>query len=255
MMLKSNAPKFLWNKAIATFWMTPFESFWGKKPNVSTLRPWGSKCYILDQTRDQSKLDTKAFQAIFVGILEVQGKSWRYYKSGSNRILHSRNITFPRVNTVSEEPGIDQDWGDTVALPAEGEMTHANSTAEQPKEPARTGGVHTVSKEEKSDSNEPADIKSEPKIEQKASNKSTKLTHNNVLKPYTTCSHSAMRIDPSATTNALQQLNALTSGTNNAGVQTCSWNPNVAPIKLNSMQGGITLKIQCHDPCLCWHVS
>ncbi|KAF8748586.1 Encoded by [Rhizoctonia solani] len=148
---------------------------------------------------------------------------------------------------VSEEPGINQDWGDTVAPPAEGEMTHANSAAEQPKEPAGTGGVHTVSKEEKSDSNKPVDIKSEPKIEQKASNKPTKLTHNNVLKPYTTRSHSAMRINPSATTNALQQLNTLTSGTNNAGVQTRSWNPNVAPIELNNVQGGITLKIR-HPP-------
>ncbi|KAF8703024.1 Reverse transcriptase (RNA-dependent DNA polymerase), partial [Rhizoctonia solani] len=148
---------------------------------------------------------------------------------------------------VSEEPRIDQDWGDTVAPPAEGEMTHANSTAEQPNEPAGTGGVHTVSKEEKSDPNKPVDIKSEPKIEQKASNKPTKLTHNNILKTYTTCSHSAMCINPSATMNALQQLNTLTSGTNNAGVQTCSWNPNVAPIKLNNMQGGITLKIW-HPP-------
>ncbi|QRW25578.1 Retrovirus-related Pol polyprotein from transposon TNT 1-94 [Rhizoctonia solani] len=56
-----------------------------------------------------------------------------------------------------------------------------------------------------------------------------------------------MRINPSATTNALQQLNALMSRTNNAGVQTRSWNPNVAPIKLNNVQGGITLKIQ-HPP-------
>ncbi|KAF8749662.1 Encoded by [Rhizoctonia solani] len=56
-----------------------------------------------------------------------------------------------------------------------------------------------------------------------------------------------MCINPSATTNALQQLNALTSRTNNAGVQTCSWNPNVAPIELNNVQGGITLKIQ-HPP-------
>ncbi|KAF8748182.1 cysteine-rich RLK (RECEPTOR-like protein kinase) 8 [Rhizoctonia solani] len=56
-----------------------------------------------------------------------------------------------------------------------------------------------------------------------------------------------MRINPSATTNALQQLNTLTSGTNNAGVQTRSWNPNVAPIKLDNVQGGITLKIR-HPP-------
>ncbi|KAF8749820.1 hypothetical protein RHS01_09857 [Rhizoctonia solani] len=56
-----------------------------------------------------------------------------------------------------------------------------------------------------------------------------------------------MHIDPSATTNALQKLNALTSRTNNAGVQTCSWNPNIAPIELDNAQGGITLKIW-HPP-------
>jgi hypothetical protein len=90
MLIESNAPLFLWSEAIAyacylknrtptqvhgQYQATPFESFWGKRPDISTLRPWGSVCYVLNQG-ERSKLDPKTFKAIFTGISDYQGKSW-----------------------------------------------------------------------------------------------------------------------------------------------------------------------------------
>ena len=91
MLIESGAPKFLWSEAIAyacylknrvptqvhgKYWKTPYEAFWGKKPNISVLRPWGMKCYVLAQGENQSKLDPKTLTALFMGISDVQGKSW-----------------------------------------------------------------------------------------------------------------------------------------------------------------------------------
>ncbi|QRW17773.1 Retrotransposable element Tf2 protein [Rhizoctonia solani] len=159
MLLKSAAPKFLWNEALAyacylknqvpmqvhgTFWKTLFEAFWGQKPNVSILQPWGTKCYVLDQGENQSKLDSKTFMATFVGISDVQGKSWHYYKTRANWILHSCNILFPKDHAAIEDVADNTNWGELVAPPAEGEMTQTNSAAEQPTKPTGTGGAHVL---------------------------------------------------------------------------------------------------------------
>ncbi|KAJ1300455.1 hypothetical protein OPQ81_005270 [Rhizoctonia solani] len=138
MLIKSGAPKHLWSEAITyacylknciptqvhgKFWKTPFESFWNRKPNISVLWPWGTKCYMLNQGETISKLDPKTFTAIFTGISDSQGKSWRYYKSGANRILHSHNITFMRAAVFAEGKPNNPDWLETVTPPAEGEIT------------------------------------------------------------------------------------------------------------------------------------
>jgi hypothetical protein len=77
-----------------------------------------------------SKLNPKTMTAIFVGISDVQGKSWQYYKSGSNCMLHSRSITFPSHAKIEEVDSDNPEPGELVAPPTEGEMTQANSAAE-----------------------------------------------------------------------------------------------------------------------------
>ncbi|QRW21240.1 Retrovirus-related Pol polyprotein from transposon TNT 1-94 [Rhizoctonia solani] len=206
MLLKSAAPKFLWNKAIAyacylknrvptqvhgKFWKTLFEAFWGNKPDVSVLRPWGTKCYVLNQGKNRSKLDPKTFTATFVGILDAQ-----------------------------EEVDNSTNWGESVAPPAEGEMTCANSAAEQPKEDARTGGEHVVRKTEKNElkiESEPESIKEEVKVEPTSSNSPTEPVQQPALhKPTTSCSRSAMRPNLSATAaELLKRINSLTTGSYN----------------------------------------
>ncbi|QRW09874.1 Retrovirus-related Pol polyprotein from transposon TNT 1-94 [Ceratobasidium sp. AG-Ba] len=156
MMLESDAPKFLWSEAVAyacylknrvptqvhgVFQSTPYEQFWGIKPDVSLLRPWGAKCYVLDQAVNRSKLDPKAFKAVFTGISDVQGKSWRYYKPNAMKILHSRNVAFIRDDdtmTNNEDEVLIP-----IAPPAEGEIkknSEESSKSEQLTRNTGTGG-------------------------------------------------------------------------------------------------------------------
>ncbi|CAE7065412.1 unnamed protein product [Rhizoctonia solani] len=100
--------------------------------------------------------------AIFVGISGYQYKSWQYYKSGSNHVQHSRSITFPSHAKIEEVIDNDLELRESVAPPAEGEITQADSAATRPIESSGTEGAHTESNEIKIDKSEPASIKSEP---------------------------------------------------------------------------------------------
>ncbi|QRW23117.1 Retrovirus-related Pol polyprotein from transposon TNT 1-94 [Rhizoctonia solani] len=263
MLLESNAPKFLWSEAIAyacylknrvptqvhgTFWKTPYEAFWGIKPNVNTLRPWGSKCYVLNQGGDSSKLDPKTTTAIFVGISDVQGKSWRYYKSGSNRILHSRNVTFPSHARIEEVDNGEPEPGESVAPPAEGEMTQANSAAQQPIENTRTGGAHVDSEEIKIKKLEHTGIKTEPLSNESTSNKPTQpiqqsLNQPVVPKPTTVRNNPVMRTGNNSISNStLQTINAL-EGNVSTGARTRSRNPNPTHVSLQRERGGVRIKL------------
>ncbi|QRW23993.1 integrase core domain protein [Rhizoctonia solani] len=254
MLLKLGAPKFLWNKAIAyacylknrvptqvqgKFWKTPFKAFWGKRPNGES----------------RSKLELKTFTALFTGILDVQGKSWRYYKTGANRILHSRNILFPRTHTQANNIHNNTDWGESVVPPAEGErMTRTNSTAEQCNKNARTGGANQVSEQIKSETkhtSELKDIKSKGKSKQKASNSPSQstepklTTHAAVPKPSSTCSkltmpHSGTCLD---TAESACKINANPS-LKSSGVQTRRQNPNKPKLTLDTNYGGVKITVK-----------
>ncbi|KAF8690093.1 Encoded by, partial [Rhizoctonia solani] len=231
-----------------TFWKTPYEAFWGIKPNVNTLRPWGSKCYVLNQGGDSSKLDPKTTTAIFVGISDAQGKSWRYYKSGSNRILHSQNVTFPSHAQIKEVDNGEPKPGELVAPPAEGEMTQANSAAQRPIENTRTGGAHVDSEEIKIKKLEHTGIKTEPLSNESTSNKPTQLVQQSlnqpvVPKPTTVCNNPVMRTGNNSISNStLQTINAL-EGNISTGARTRSRNPNPTHVSLQRERGGVRIKL------------
>jgi len=47
---------------------TPYELFKGRKPNISHFRVFGSKCFILNNGKDNlGKFDSKADEGIFLG--------------------------------------------------------------------------------------------------------------------------------------------------------------------------------------------
>ncbi|KAG8703200.1 hypothetical protein FRC09_004302, partial [Ceratobasidium sp. 395] len=173
MMLECEAPKFLWSEAVAyacylknriptqlhgVFQPSPYEKFWGKKPEIGQLQPWGSKCYVLDQSGTRSKLDPKAFKAIFTGISDLQGKSWRYYKQGAMRILHSRNVAF--VKNDGNSPNNEDEVLIPIAPPAEGEIEKTSTKLEDSSKAERL--------DDKGTGGETKDIKAEVKDEQES---------------------------------------------------------------------------------------
>ncbi|QRV96308.1 Retrovirus-related Pol polyprotein from transposon TNT 1-94 [Ceratobasidium sp. AG-Ba] len=263
MMIEASAPKFLWSEAIAyacylknrtptqvngKFWKTPYELFWNKRPEISRLRPWGAKCYILNQGENVSKLDAKTFTGIFTGISDVQGKSWRYYKTGANRILHSRNVSFPRVYAHDLGTQQDPDWGETVVPPAEGEMSQSDSAAERLKEPTGIGGEHSSKVESESkpsnDSKgkgELKDIKTKVEVVKSPTNSPTS-THSAQTESSTLPSRSTMRFVPRDKSNPeLDDIKPLNTRTRRG-------DPNADLRIMESERGGVKSKPQDPTP-------
>ena len=72
---------------------TPYEAFWGDKPDIGNLRVFGSQCYVHNDSPTRRKLDARAFPAIFIGY-STPSKAWRYYIPSRRKAGTSRNIVF-----------------------------------------------------------------------------------------------------------------------------------------------------------------
>ena len=78
LMIKKNIAIKYWKEAISTIvhnlkrvqlkdsFKTPYELWYGYKPNVSYLKLFGSKCYILKDSR-KGNFDVKGDEGIFLG--------------------------------------------------------------------------------------------------------------------------------------------------------------------------------------------
>jgi transposase InsO family protein len=80
MLFAKGLPEFLWDQAVAhanylrnraPTWalkgLTPYEAWHGHKPNVSHLREFGCDVWILDESKNRSKLHPRSHKMIFVG--------------------------------------------------------------------------------------------------------------------------------------------------------------------------------------------
>ena len=86
---------------------TPYEAFWGEKPDISNLRVFGSQCYVHNDSPTRRKLDVRAFPAIFIGY-STPSKAWRYYIPSKRKSGTSRNIIFDeRVRSSSLHHNIE----------------------------------------------------------------------------------------------------------------------------------------------------
>ncbi|MCO5562965.1 hypothetical protein L7F22_016601 [Adiantum nelumboides] len=73
--------------------ITPYESWYGKKPSVSYLRVFGCLAYAHIPQRLRGKLDDKAVKCIFVGY-SSGSKGYRLYNPATNKIFESRDVIF-----------------------------------------------------------------------------------------------------------------------------------------------------------------
>jgi hypothetical protein len=135
MLLVWDLPKNLWPQAVAyaTYiknqtltWApqdsaTPEELFSGNKPDLSKLREFGCKCFVLKEG-DKGILDAKAEEHIFVGFADSY-KAFLDYNGKLRRIMKCHTVIFGE--NVSTSIKID----DLDNLLLEGEL-------EQPVEPS-----------------------------------------------------------------------------------------------------------------------
>lgn len=85
--LKNHSP----TKALGN--RTPYEAFFGRKPDVSGLREFGTKCWVLQQDGKNHKLQPRGRPMLFVG-LGKNSTAWRYYNPKTHQVLLSQNVIF-----------------------------------------------------------------------------------------------------------------------------------------------------------------
>ena len=73
---------------------TPYEAWYGRKPDISHLHKFGTPIYVLLQPqKTRPKLAPRLKQQIFIGY-DNELKSIRYFNPETRRILTSRNFQF-----------------------------------------------------------------------------------------------------------------------------------------------------------------
>ena len=77
---------------------TPFELCYGYKPNVSYLKVFGSKCYILKESR-KGKFDVKSDEGIFLGY-SCKSKAYRCLNLSTHKVIESAHV---KVNEFAEK--------------------------------------------------------------------------------------------------------------------------------------------------------
>ena len=73
--------------------ITPYEAWYGTKPNVSHFIPFGCRADVHIPKADRKKLDAKSELCYFVSYCETQ-KAYRFWSKSSRKIITSRDATF-----------------------------------------------------------------------------------------------------------------------------------------------------------------
>ena len=135
----------------------PWQLLTGQRPDLSSLRVFGSRCFVhIDKSR-RWKSSPRAWQGVFVGY-PASSPGWLVWNPKSSRLFVSRNVTFDEPHTVEGEgqPEVDIDSvtpdndmeEDTPAGEPEAPEEGENTTTEEPE---------TTQEEEEPSAEEPED--------------------------------------------------------------------------------------------------
>ena len=122
MLCENNLPKYFWREAINTacyvinrvtirslLSKTPYELYKGRKPNVSHLRSFGCKCFILNNRKHLiGKMDAKSDEAIFMGYA-LNSKAYRVFNKTSLIVEESIHVVLYETNVASRKGVITND--------------------------------------------------------------------------------------------------------------------------------------------------
>lgn len=90
---------------------TPFEGWFGFKPNINYFHRFGAKCYVRIPDEKRRKLEKKAETMILVGY-DNESKAYRCYNQNTNSVIISRDVRFviendsifPYADDVEDDP-------------------------------------------------------------------------------------------------------------------------------------------------------
>jgi len=116
MLNETGLPKYFWVDVVSTtcyvinrvlirpiLKKTPYELFRGRKPNLSHLKVFGCKCFILNNGKDNlGKFDSKSDEGIFLGYSQ-HGHAYRVYNKRTMLVEESVHVNFDETNQVMQE--------------------------------------------------------------------------------------------------------------------------------------------------------
>ena len=122
MLYENNLPKYFWGEAINTscyvinrvsirlmLSKTFYELYKGRKPNISHLRSFGCKCFILNNGKHPiGKMDARSDEAIFMGYA-LNSKAYRVFNKTSLIVEKSIHVVFDETNVAPRKSVIAND--------------------------------------------------------------------------------------------------------------------------------------------------
>jgi hypothetical protein len=98
--------------------LTPYECLYGKEPDISKIRTFGSNCYYLLPTANQSKLQATAQKGVWIGFNESSGGSRILTTTDNQSIIHTRETRLEeeKFTTLLEIMGFDPPPSGTLSL-------------------------------------------------------------------------------------------------------------------------------------------
>jgi len=116
MLNETELPKYFWAVAVSTtcyvsnqllinpiLKKTLYELFKGRKPNISHLKVFGCKCFIMNNGKDNlGKFGSKADEGIFLGY-SFHGHAYSAYNKITMLVEESIHIAFDETNQNMQE--------------------------------------------------------------------------------------------------------------------------------------------------------
>jgi len=116
MLNENHLPKCFWTDAISTTCyvlnrvilrpiskLTPYEIYKGTKPNISHLKVFGCKCFVLNKGKESGgKFDARGDEGLFLGYSSTR-KEYRVFNKNSLKIEEFFHVVFDESNPQKEE--------------------------------------------------------------------------------------------------------------------------------------------------------
>ena len=141
MLADSHLDKKFWSEAIATAaylsnrspkctlsGKTPYELWYGHKPNLSNLRIFGCRAYTHVPTKDLQKFDNKSADCVFVGYC-TDYKTYKLWNTKKSKFILSRDVVFYEdLNPQSQESAVMLPLGNTQLPQADDSNNSSDSS-------------------------------------------------------------------------------------------------------------------------------
>ena len=143
MLLDAALPKSYWAEAISTatylknrspsraiHGKTPYEEWYGEKPNVDCFRVFGCEAYAHVSKDERQKLDSKAKKCVMLGYGD-ETKGYKLYDRTNKRVIYSRDVKFNEEPIQHLEPSEESDCsGVEISRPTETDSDEGDMPSE-----------------------------------------------------------------------------------------------------------------------------